>query len=169
MSHSVMRLIGSRFAKPISRIVLATAGLVLLALIGRSAVAGGLASSKAPEGASVHPAAPDAPRAVDPIPTASANGAVAAPETAPKAASAAAASATTSPARVRASAEDPVLLNSATEADLRRLPGIGPKRAEAILALRARLGRFHAVEDLLKVKGLGRATLKRLRPLLRVD
>ena len=72
-------------------------------------------------------------------------------------------------ARVRASADDPVVLNTATEADLRRLPGIGPKRAEAILALRARLGRFHALEDMLKVKGLGRATLKRLRPLLRVD
>jgi competence protein ComEA len=31
------------------------------------------------------------------------------------------------------------------------------------------LGRFRAVEDLLKVKGIGRATLKRLRPLVRLD
>jgi hypothetical protein len=38
-----------------------------------------------------------------------------------------------------------------------------------ILALRAQLGRFRAVEDLLKVKGIGRATLKRLRPLVRLD
>jgi competence protein ComEA len=73
------------------------------------------------------------------------------------------------PSRSRASPDDPVVLNSATEGDLRRLPGIGAKRAEAILALRARLGRFRAVEDLLKVKGVGRATLKRLRPLLRLD
>jgi competence protein ComEA len=61
------------------------------------------------------------------------------------------------------------VLNTATEEDLRRLPGIGAKRAAAILALRVRLGRFRALEDLLKVKGLGRATLKRLRPLVRLD
>jgi competence protein ComEA len=53
--------------------------------------------------------------------------------------------------------------------DLRRLPGIGEKRATAILALRARLGRLRAIEDLMKVKGIGRATLKRLRPLVRLD
>ena len=62
-----------------------------------------------------------------------------------------------------------VVLNTATAQDLRRLPGIGPKRADAILALRARLGRFRSVDELLRVKGLGRKTLQRLRPLLRVD
>jgi competence ComEA-like helix-hairpin-helix protein len=47
---------------------------------------------------------------------------------------------------------------------------VGAKRAEAILALRARLpgGRFHQIEDLLKVKGVGRAMLKRLHPLVRL-
>jgi len=68
-----------------------------------------------------------------------------------------------------ASKDDPVVLNTATTEDLRRLPGIGEKRANAILSLRARLGRFRAVEDLLKVKGIGRATLRRLRPLIRLD
>jgi competence protein ComEA len=70
---------------------------------------------------------------------------------------------------VAASKDDPVVLNTATTEDLRRLPGIGEKRATAILALRARLGRFRAVEDLLKVKGIGRATLRRLRPMIRID
>jgi competence protein ComEA len=70
---------------------------------------------------------------------------------------------------VAASADDPVVLNTAFAADLRRLPGIGEKRANAILALRVRMGRFRALEDLLKVKGIGRATLKRLRPFLRLD
>jgi competence protein ComEA len=60
-------------------------------------------------------------------------------------------------------------LNLANIDDLRRLPGIGPKRAEAILALRTKIGRFHSVEELLRVKGIGRATLRRLRPLVRVD
>jgi competence protein ComEA len=68
------------------------------------------------------------------------------------------------------STDGPVDLNSATVDDLKRLPGVGPKRAEAILAVRARLGgRFRQIEDLLKVKGIGRATLKRLRPLVRLD
>ena len=71
----------------------------------------------------------------------------------------------------RATPDDPVDLNTAREADLRRLPGVGAKRAEAILALRARLpgGRFRQLEDLLKVKGIGRAMLKRIHPLVRLS
>ncbi|AUX26236.1 uncharacterized protein SOCEGT47_067970 [Sorangium cellulosum] len=62
-----------------------------------------------------------------------------------------------------------VVLNLATEADLRRLPGIGPAKAAAILALRARIKRFRKVDELLRVKGIGRRSLKRLRPLVVVD
>lgn len=62
-----------------------------------------------------------------------------------------------------------VILNLASEEDLRRLPGIGHGRAQAILALRGRLKKFSRVEDLLKVKGIGRRGLARLRPLVRVD
>lgn len=60
-------------------------------------------------------------------------------------------------------------LNTATSDELERLPGIGPSRARAILELRAQLKRFARVEDLLRVKGIGRATFRRLRPLVRVD
>jgi competence protein ComEA len=76
----------------------------------------------------------------------------------------------TSDRRARATPEDPVDLNAAGIDDLRRLPGVGQKRAEAILTLRARLpgGRFKQIEDLLKVKGVGRAMLKRLHPLVRI-
>jgi competence protein ComEA len=66
-------------------------------------------------------------------------------------------------------ADGKVILNLATEQDLRRLPGIGHGRAQAILALRGRLKKFSRVEDLLKVKGIGRRGLARLRPLVRVD
>lgn len=72
-------------------------------------------------------------------------------------------------APTRATADAPVYLNQADRAELRRLPGVGPKRADAILALRERLGRFHRLEDLLRVKGIGRATLKRWRPLVRLE
>jgi competence protein ComEA len=69
----------------------------------------------------------------------------------------------------RATADDPVYVNHASAEELRRLPGVGPKRAEAIVALRQRMGRFQRVEDLLRVKGVGRATLRKWRPLLRLD
>ncbi len=57
-----------------------------------------------------------------------------------------------------------VNINLATAADLESLPYVGPKRAEAILSLRTKLGQFKNVEQLLKVKGIGRSTLRRIRP-----
>jgi competence protein ComEA len=66
-------------------------------------------------------------------------------------------------------ADGKVILNLATEEDLRRLPGVGATRARAILTLRARLKRFGRVEDLLKVKGFGRRSVARLRPMVRLD
>jgi competence protein ComEA len=67
-----------------------------------------------------------------------------------------------------ASDEGVVNVNAATADELMRLPGIGPAKAAAILALRARLNgqRFARVEDLLRVRGIGRATLRKLRPLM---
>jgi competence protein ComEA len=62
-----------------------------------------------------------------------------------------------------------VVLNRATEEDLRHLPGIGATRARAVLALRAKLGRFSRVEELLRVKGIGRRSLARLRPKVLLD
>lgn len=67
-----------------------------------------------------------------------------------------------------AASSDVVDLNTASGDELERLPGIGPSRARAILELRARLKRFTRVEDLLRVKGIGRATFRRLRPFVRV-
>ena len=71
--------------------------------------------------------------------------------------------------RARASTTDPVFINQASVDELRRLPGVGPKRAEAILVLRQRLGRFQRVEDLLRVKGVGRGAVQKWRPLIRLD
>ena len=59
-------------------------------------------------------------------------------------------------------------LNKASAAELETLPYVGPKRAEAILVLRTKLGRFRSVDELLKVKGIGRGTLKRMRSRLTV-
>jgi competence protein ComEA len=56
-----------------------------------------------------------------------------------------------------------VVLNVAGEQDLTRLPGIGPARAKAIVALRSRLGRFRSLTDLRRVKGIGPRSLERMR------
>ena len=60
----------------------------------------------------------------------------------------------------------PIDLNSAAEADLLALPGIGPARARAILAYRRDKGSFAAVSDLGRVSGFGRALVARLTPFL---
>ena len=90
------------------------------------------------------------------------------PAAPPPAAPAAAPAPAQSGPRARASAAEPVYLNHASIDELRRLPGVGPKRAEAILVLRQRLGRFQRVEDLLRVKGIGRGAVKKWRPLVRL-
>jgi competence protein ComEA len=67
---------------------------------------------------------------------------------------------------VAAAATSVVNINSASAEELERLPGIGPTRSRAILALRTRVQHFHKLEDLLRVKGIGRATFRKLRPFL---
>ncbi|MES2205321.1 MAG: helix-hairpin-helix domain-containing protein [Pseudomonadota bacterium] len=47
-------------------------------------------------------------------------------------------------------------LNSATQADLEKVNGIGPKKAQAIVLYRTQNGSFKSVEDLQKVRGIGK-------------
>jgi competence protein ComEA len=57
-----------------------------------------------------------------------------------------------------------VIVNRAKVEDLRKIPGIGPKRAEAILALRAKLKQFKRPAELLRVKGIGPKSLVKMQP-----
>jgi competence protein ComEA len=57
-------------------------------------------------------------------------------------------------------------LNTANESRLQELPGIGPARAHAIIAFRQAHGAFTHVGQLLRIRGIGRAMLRRLRPLV---
>lgn len=59
-------------------------------------------------------------------------------------------------------------LNRADAAELQRLSGIGPALAGRILEARRRRGRFGSVDELLEVRGIGPATLERLRGRLAV-
>lgn len=67
-----------------------------------------------------------------------------------------------------ATASGPLDLNTATEAQLDELPGIGPATAAAIVQHRDRIGGFTSVDQLLDVRGIGEAKLEQLRPLVRV-
>jgi len=57
-------------------------------------------------------------------------------------------------------------LDRATARDLERLPGIGPALAARIVADRAEQGPFRSPEALLRVRGIGPRTLRRIRPYL---
>lgn len=52
-----------------------------------------------------------------------------------------------------------VHLNKSTIADLVTLKGIGHKKAQAILAYREQVGAFKSIDDLIKIKGIGKKVL----------
>jgi competence protein ComEA len=60
-----------------------------------------------------------------------------------------------------------VNINEATSEQLEALPNIGPSKAQAIVDYRAKRP-FKKVEDLMRVKGIGRKTFNKLRPYLAV-
>jgi len=61
-----------------------------------------------------------------------------------------------------------VNLNSATLEQLCTLVGIGPAKAQAILDYRAENGSFSAIEDIMKVKGIGPATFAKNKDRLEI-
>jgi competence protein ComEA len=54
-------------------------------------------------------------------------------------------------------------INSAGKQELESLPGIGPAKAEEIIKYREDHGPFRSVDDLAKVKGIGRQSIETLR------
>jgi len=65
-----------------------------------------------------------------------------------------------------AAAKKVVNVNQASAAELERLPRVGPKLAERIVAHRSQHGAFKRVEDLMEVKGVGEKTFALLKPYL---
>lgn len=54
-------------------------------------------------------------------------------------------------------------INTATVTQLESVNGIGPKKAEAIVEYRKKNGPFKSVDDLENVKGLGKASIDKMR------
>jgi len=62
----------------------------------------------------------------------------------------------------------PININTATQAQLESLPGVGAKAAQRILEYRKQNGSFKKVEELMNVKGFGEKTFLKLKPMLTV-
>ena len=56
-----------------------------------------------------------------------------------------------------------VNINTANQADLETLQGIGPAKAKAIVEYRKKNGSFKSPDELEKVKGIGPAIMKKVR------
>ena len=61
-----------------------------------------------------------------------------------------------------------VNLNTASAEELQRLPGVGASRAAAIVEYRDQHP-FRRVEELMRIRGIGRKTFRRLRPMLTLE
>jgi comEA protein len=60
-------------------------------------------------------------------------------------------------------------INTATSAELQKLPRVGPKIAQRIIDFRKENGLFNQIEDLMKVKGIGEKTFLRLKDMITVE
>lgn len=60
----------------------------------------------------------------------------------------------------------PVNINTATETELKNIPGIGEKIAKAIVEQRTKVGKFKKLEDLKSVKGIGDKSFEKMKKAL---
>src|SRR5262249_16960603 len=71
-------------------------------------------------------------------------------------------------AKAAAASGAPVNLNTASQAQLEALPGVGPSTAKRIIEYRQKNGAFKKIEELMNVKGVGEKSFLKLKPLITV-
>jgi competence ComEA-like helix-hairpin-helix protein len=62
--------------------------------------------------------------------------------------------------------ENSIDINKAAKIAFERLPGIGPKTADKIIAYRIKIKRFEKLEELLNVKGIGKTKFNKIKKYL---
>lgn len=62
-----------------------------------------------------------------------------------------------------------VNINTADQATLETIPGIGPAKASAIITYRATNGNFSSITELTKVKGIGQKLLVKIQDQVEVQ
>lgn len=67
------------------------------------------------------------------------------------------------------STSEAINLNTASEAELDKLPGIGASKAKLIIAYRESNGGFTSIEEIKNVKGIGEATFEKLKDMIVVE
>jgi len=63
----------------------------------------------------------------------------------------------------------PININTANQAELESLPGIGPVLAQKIIAYRTANGPFTTIEDIIDVSGIGSSTFELIKDLITVE
>ncbi|MBN2417568.1 helix-hairpin-helix domain-containing protein [bacterium] len=60
-------------------------------------------------------------------------------------------------------------LNTASQADLEKIPGIGPVTADRIILYRESKGLFVTLDELKHVRGIGEKTFLKIAPYLKIN
>jgi comEA protein len=64
--------------------------------------------------------------------------------------------------------EKKININTASLAELQKLPRVGEKVAQRIIDFRKKNGRFRKIEEIMKVKGIGEKMFNRIKDLITV-
>ncbi|MCG8606196.1 helix-hairpin-helix domain-containing protein, partial [bacterium] len=60
-------------------------------------------------------------------------------------------------------------INTAGQRELQRIPRVGPVTAQKIIDLRLAKGGFTSIEQLVEVRGIGKATLEKIKPYITIN
>ena len=62
-----------------------------------------------------------------------------------------------------------VNINTAGQKELQRIPRVGPVTAQKIIDLRLTKGGFTSIEQLVEIRGIGKATLEKIKPYITLN
>ncbi|KPL00882.1 MAG: hypothetical protein AMJ91_02800 [candidate division Zixibacteria bacterium SM23_73_3] len=66
-------------------------------------------------------------------------------------------------------AQEKIDLNKATSFELQLLPGVGPQLSRRIIEYREANGKFHQIEELMQISGIGLKTFKQIKDYITVE